>query len=157
MISGAMLLVGGKKSKTLSIDAFEVRGNQSWCTHLALIQEGKLTVQGPQEQVLDQVVQALENETADFHVCTRDLFSQKNKSGKIKLNRSEPDRSGPDKPGLDTTGLDPSERIGTGLEHGSPDRVELVCLTDGSAGYGGEPVFEHLSLTVCQGDHTLIT
>lgn len=37
------------------------------------------------------------------------------------------------------------------------NKSQLVCLQNGEAGYGGKKVFQNISLTVFQGDHTLIT
>ncbi len=37
------------------------------------------------------------------------------------------------------------------------DKEELVCLTNGFAGYEGKNIFEGLSLTIRKGDHTLVT
>ena len=36
-------------------------------------------------------------------------------------------------------------------------KTELVCLKNGSAGYGGQKIFQDLDLTVYTGDHTLVT
>lgn len=38
-----------------------------------------------------------------------------------------------------------------------PDHTELVYLDKGVAGYGGQMIFQDLTLTLHQGDHTLIT
>lgn len=91
-----------------------------WCTHLALMQDGKITTQGRQTDVAALIKDRMAEEAPDFAVSAKEVFEKK---------RSD----------------DPA------------DRVELVCLTDGVAGYGGEPVFSDLSIRIFKGDHTLVT
>ncbi len=105
----------------------------SWCTHLALIQDGKLTVQGPRENVSEKVIKKLEQEPPDFHVSAQDLFSDQSEQS------------------------EQSEQSDQGQDQIHQHQNELVCLKNGSAGYGGELVFNDLSFTLHEGDHTLIT
>jgi molybdate transport system ATP-binding protein len=42
-------------------------------------------------------------------------------------------------------------------EPAKPGQTELVCLNNGVAGYGEQKIFQGLTLTLHQGDHTLIT
>lgn len=99
----------------------------SWCTHVALIKEGELSIQGTQKRVLPQVEKQMQCALPDFQVSAEVFYTNKNIRSQISKALCEPHRS------------------------------ELVCLKKGAAGYGGELVFKELSLSVRKGDHTLIT
>lgn len=90
-----------------------------WCSHLALFQEGKITIQGQRNKVFQSINNLMAKERPDFAVAAKDAFGR-------KLER-------------------PTE---------SP---EMVCLTNGAAGYEGNLVFENLTLKIFKGEHTLVT
>jgi molybdate transport system ATP-binding protein len=99
-----------------------------WCTHLALIQNGRIAVQGTCTQVIEQVRDRLKDEAADFDVSARDVFFNASTAAESPVITQKEDFQQP-----------------------------LVSLNNGFAGYDGELVFNDLSLTICKKDHTLIT
>ncbi|MFH2092905.1 MAG: ATP-binding cassette domain-containing protein [Pseudomonadota bacterium] len=104
----------------------------SWCTHAALMKSGELQVQGIQKQVLAQIEKQMQAVQPDFQVSVQDYCSDKECSDKEKKGQED-------------------------MAKCKTNRVQLVCLRSGSAGYGGNLVFKDLSLNIFQGDHTLIT
>lgn len=98
-----------------------------WCSHLALVQDGQITLQGTQKETKAEIISQMALEKPDFDISVTDVFNKKKDMG-ISLST-----------------------------HSQSDRIELVNLKNGSAGYQGKTVFEGLSLTVLKGDHTLIS
>ncbi len=97
-----------------------------WCTHVALMENGRMTVQGRLDQVMDLIKDKTGQMSADFTASVRDYgLEKKNMPAKTEATSGE--------------------------------KAELVCLKNGSAGYGGSPVFQGISFTMSQGDHTLVT
>ncbi|MFH2058226.1 MAG: ATP-binding cassette domain-containing protein [Pseudomonadota bacterium] len=99
----------------------------SWCTHVALIKQGELLIQGTQKRIFAQVEKQMQCALPDFQVSAKEFYADKTKPSKKRRAVCETDGS------------------------------DLVCLKNGAAGYEGEPVFKELSLTVRKKDHTLIT
>ncbi len=98
----------------------------AWCTHGALMENGRITIQGRLNRVMDQIKKKTGQMSADFRVSAREYGLEKeNAPGKAVRAAGE--------------------------------KKELVCLKNGSAGYGGKPVFQNISFTMNQGDHTLVT
>jgi molybdate transport system ATP-binding protein len=103
----------------------------AWCTHGALMENGRITVQGRLDQVMDPIENKSRRMSADFRVSARDYGLNKG----IVQNETKTDKS----------------------KTPSGEKPELVCLKNGSAGYGGKAVFQDISFTMVRGDHTLVT
>lgn len=89
-----------------------------WCSHLAVISDGQILLQGRREMVLKNL--------NDYHIQHKAL-------------------SHPNLPEATTT------------TEATTRQTELVHLRNGFAGFGGKLLFEHLDLSLREGDHTLVT
>lgn len=97
----------------------------AWCTHLAVLSDGRLMVQGTRQKIMACFDRNPYKRFPDFQAQVKDLSV---------IRANEPGKS-------------------PGYGH----RAELVRLNNGFAAYGGLTIFKHLSLTINQGDHTLVT
>lgn len=116
-----------------------------WCSHLALVSDGQLAVQGPLSAVRQEIETRMVQAAPDFNVSAADLFKRDkpplvNEPGSGRIEPPEDGSSG-------VSGA--AEKVGP------PE--ELVHLENGTAGYDGTPVFNGVSLEIRRGDHTLVT
>ncbi|MCG8639466.1 MAG: ATP-binding cassette domain-containing protein, partial [Desulfobacterales bacterium] len=117
----------------------------SWCSHLALVSDGQLAIQGPLSSVRQEIESRMVQAVPDFNVSAVDLFKREMLS---PVNGSGPGRSEPPEDG--------SGGVSGAAEKADPPE-ELVHLENGTAGYDGTPVFNGVSLQIRRGDHTLVT
>lgn len=110
-----------KKKVTLIIFVHNKDDIPSFCTHAAMMREGRLALQGTRESVLESLEKEFLRQSADFCASARNLPGQK-----------IPDQE-------------------------TSYQTELICLKNGFAGYGGQKIFQDLTLILQKGDHTLVT
>lgn len=110
-----------KKGTTLILFLSNLMDIPAFCSHLGLISNAGIKIQGKKRDVFHLIKNQLFTQKADFRASAEDLIPHH-----PKLKRAQ-------------------------------DTQELVCLTDGFAGFNGSIIFDKLSLTIQAGDHTLIS
>jgi molybdate transport system ATP-binding protein len=98
-----------------------------WCTHVGVMDNGRLVADGPRARIMENLGGKLFQEDPDFKASVSELIRDREIAG---WNRR-------------VSGI-----------HG---KEELVRLKNGIAGYGGKTVFTDLNIAIHTGDHTLVT
>lgn len=105
----------------------------NFCTHVGLIAHGRLDLMGPRENTLAAMEKSIGQEDPDFQVSVKELIQDQNIAQTL------------------------GESPGFGSKEKASVATELVRLKNGSAGYGGKPIFTGLNLKIHTNDHTLVT